>query len=218
MKIREACRLANEVYQDSLRPFQAIFDKAIRVEVDNDYAVVATKESSKEVVIIVRGSDNFSDWFDNLRFTSKHYEGFGRVAHGFMEAYQEIKPKLLLAIKAQYKQGYNITIVGHSKGSAIGSILAIELSREYLDAKIVQYSFGSPKTGKSDFAKTFKDCGIEHFRCVNSSDSVPRLPRAYMFFKHTGKEIFVGKKGFWWFGSAEDHYLVNYLRNIPEDL
>jgi hypothetical protein len=135
-----------------------------------------------------------------------------------MSTYQDIKPKLMMGIKSLYRTGYNIIIVGHSLGGALGNILAVDLSREYLDAKVVLYSYGAPKVGKAEFCKIFADCGIDHYRIVNNADCVPRLPRSYMFFQHTGKEILLGKKGFWWFGSSEDHAISQYLRNTPEDL
>ncbi|MEL7011321.1 MAG: lipase family protein [Cyanobacteria bacterium J06588_4] len=78
-----------------------------------------------------------------------------------------------------------IFITGHSLGGALATMAMLQITTQ-TDLKPVMYTFASPRTGNSIFAKHFYD--LECFRVANSEDIVPTLPLA------TGR--FVGEKMF----------------------
>ena len=219
MKVKDACNLSNQVYQDSLKPFQEIYEKVIRVEHGTDYAVVCLSNIRKELVIVYRGSNNIKDFIDDFDFLSKDHEGYGRLHSGIAEAYFEIKPKVFTAIRSLYKTGYKIYLTGHSKGASMSEICEYDCFKDYPDAHIELINFGSPKIGKSEWKKNFNSTSIVYKRVVNENDLVTHLPRSWTFYKHVVDPIIVGNRSKWnIYGSIPDHYLVNYSRNIPEDL
>jgi predicted lipase len=244
-EVLKAVKLSGLVYTKELKKYSDFgFTKVTECINKNDYAVVASNE--REIYICVRGSDDFWDWMDNVAFTSKFYEGYGRLHHGFAECYfgspettksslglgkfylptikKEIVPKIdgmqdviMNAFMDAEPKFKRIYIVGHSKGSTICELFGYDIYNLGYFPTI--YTFGCPRVGKSEFCKRFNDTTIRYVRFVNSKDPVPRLPRAYMGFKDTIKPYkFVNEDSdsLLWFGDKKDHYIDKYEAQVKK--
>ena len=54
------------------------------------------------------------------------------------------------------------------------------------------FTYGSPRVGTKRYINY---CKIQHIRWVNNNDIVPRLPPAWMGFRHSGREMYLNRNG-----------------------
>jgi triacylglycerol lipase len=193
---------------DGSEGFGHQFKNIMPIRIDNEYAVVASNHML--TVIAFAGTDDWGDVVDDADFISEKHDGFGKVHGGFMGSYQKVSGLITQYLREVHYAGTPIMCVGHSKGGAMAQICALDLWNKGLRdvSKIV--TFGSPRVGKGEFARRSKV--FKHDRYVNGKDPVPRVPRAYMGFKHTGKRIHF-TDGWWtwgWVGDFSDHSMVRY--------
>ena len=80
--------------------------------------------------------------------------------------------------------GRSILVAGHSLGSALATLYAMENS---LTKKIPDLSlcvFASPRVGNGRFATAFNGLGLTSWNIINASDLVPKLPPSLLGFQH----------------------------------
>ena len=69
--------------------------------------------------------------------------------------------------------------------------------------------------GNWAFVKSFNKRMLSSYRLVNGNDLVTCLPPWWLFYKHVGKKIKIGKWEFWkLFGSIRDHSIYEYKDNL----
>lgn len=187
------------------------------IKKNEEFCIVANND--EETIVVVRGSDDFQDWMDNLHFWSASFPLFGRIHSGFKDSFLQIKNEVWNAFQNINTVGRPVTFMGHSKGGAIAELLAFYFTK-FTDNHIYCTTFGAPRVGKSEYVSNFKKMDIPYNRYVNESDIVPRLPRIYMFFKDTVKPIRLKDRftDFLWFGNSKAHVMSEYVLSIKNNL
>lgn len=244
-------RIAQAVYlelEDDSPDEKAILAQLKKYDKKFKEVIGFNRKSSQGAVIVnsnyitaaFRGTDEPADWLDNLNVAAMDGP-IGRVHSGFQRGLMEIWPEMKSAIrKARQEVGKALPlwITGHSLGGAMATLAAAELIQAD-DPFYGLYTFGSPRAGDREFARTFNIEAIKRtFRFQNNNDIVTRVPARVMGYSHIGSFIYIteGKKltldaGFWFqfldqvsgavnalaekgFDGVEDHAVDGYISAI----
>ena len=143
-------------------------------------------------VVCCRGTEP-DDWNDiraDFYAITAIAETVGRVHRGFKEEVDDLWPKLEKALAENTK---SLWFAGHSLGGAMATICAgrCRLSTIRSNPEAV-FSFGSPRVGNKRYVNHMK---LTHYRWVNNNDMVPRLPPAWLGFRHSGEEMYLNRNG-----------------------
>ncbi|RCN25095.1 triacylglycerol lipase [Ancylostoma caninum] len=73
---------------------------------------------------------------------------------------------------------YMVTFTGHSLGGALAAVAAARTVAEGLRPghQLTVYTFGEPRVGNVDFAKSFDELIPNSYRVVFGKDIVPHMP------------------------------------------
>lgn len=81
---------------------------------------------------------------------------------------------LVSFLKSQVSSGGNVTVVGHSLGGALASVLALYLKTQLSSANLNCYTFAAPTAGNEQFATYFdQTMAGASTRYFNTMDTVP---------------------------------------------
>lgn len=183
-------------------------------------------------VLCFRGTepDEFSDIKADLNaLPDRAFNGHGLVHNGF----QEELNKIWGVINNHYNRtcnGKKFFICGHSLGGAMATLATSRFSK--VDAL---FTYGSPRVGTRSFVKSFN---TPHYRHVNNNDIVPKVPFAFLGYRHHGSLQYINfygnirKMTYWqrvkdgwrgrmaaWknktpFDGARDHGMDNYIKYL----
>jgi len=185
-----------------------------------------------------RGTDELSDWMDNVRiFPEKAL--FGEFHRGFWNSVDDVWTPLFdryQKLRAERKRPLFLT--GHSLGGAMATVAAARLVHHDLPFSAV-YTFGQPRAMKVDTARIFNnECKSRFFRFQNNNDLVTRVPARFMGYSHVGSLIYISEEkelhddpGFWFrfldsidgafeavlesgIDAVEDHDMNKYLAAV----
>lgn len=132
-------------------------------------------DSTNELYIAFRGSDNRDNWSRNFKLVPTYISRLGFAHRGFMGAWKSIEPYISPIIDHAKDNNFRIVFCGHSLGGAIAQIGCEVISRTYPNCRVV--TIGSPKV----FGR-FSRVKARHFRLVIDDDPVPKLMG--LFYKH----------------------------------
>ena len=168
----------------------AFFDKA------GTQGFLAAGET--EIVVAFRGTEpsQMEDWATDLNAGLVGGPG-GRVHEGFSLAlamvWRDLLAKLLDVRERARLAGRRQTLwfTGHSLGAALATLAVAKLRLERDQPVNGLYTFGQPRTGDGDFARSFDaDFGRRTFRVVHNNDVVPRVPPRLVRYSHVGQLIY----------------------------
>jgi predicted lipase len=185
-----------------------------KVEKDNIVFYYLIDNKEKEIIVVIRGSDDFEDWKYNMKY-SKIKTKYGKVHKGFWELSFVIYE--CFAKKIEDIFGYKIIIIGHSLGATLGQLFALDIFGWAKSIEII--TAGSPRVFNRKASKYFNKHIKNHYRIVNGGDLITHLPPCFFGYKHTKNKIQIGYKGFfggiigWLVKSIQEHYPNNYLKN-----
>ena len=189
---------------------------------------------NKDCMVLAFGGTEPNQWNDikaDLNAWPVRNElGCGRIHSGFKREVDDIWKKIETWLsKQKFEQAYTC---GHSLGGAMSTIACSRLPEG-----TVCYSFGSPRVGSPGWVKEFNKKFTLH-RFVNNNDVVPRVPFAFMWYRHAGKLYYINTYGnirgssWWqrlkdrfrgykyafkkrqWFDSIYDHAMHKYIKRI----
>lgn len=159
------------------------FENITEVCVDEDYCVVAN--TADEIVVVVRGSDDWKDWVDNLEFFTDNDSTFGRVHKGFLHATGHLEERVfehIERIKAQSpKICTKVWFIGHSKGGAVAELLCVKYAYLKTGCELYLTTFGKPKVGWSGYKKIAERKQISARCYAGKIDPVPSLPTMFVY-------------------------------------
>jgi pimeloyl-ACP methyl ester carboxylesterase len=101
------------------------------------------------------------------------------------------------------------TIVGHSLGSSLATLLALDLSANTLVTNVL-YTLASPRTGDLTFSHVFNHIVPNAYRIANRLDIVPKTPPPLLYW-HVGDETELIPGPDLKFDLACEHILSTYL-------
>ena len=165
---------------------------------DNDGAQGYVLWHNDYITIAFRGTEpkEFNDIKADLK--AFHSNGYHK---GFLQEYRKLHDDIYKKItEIQKKKKRPIYITGHSLGGAMATICATYFS----EAKEL-YTYGSPRA--LSWSKSRK-LEVPHKRHVNNNDIVPKVPFAFMGWKHTGELCYLNIQGdvckMYWYQRLKD--------------
>ncbi|KAJ3671485.1 hypothetical protein LUZ60_007564 [Juncus effusus] len=209
------------------------------------YVAVTTDEQEvkrlgrRDILVSFRGTVTSAEWIANFRsnLTSARLDPHNdrpdvKVESGFLGVYTSddrdskftsgsCRNQLLSEISRiinQYKdEEVSITLVGHSMGSSLATLLGYDLAELGLNRgssgrkiPITVYSFAGPRVGNSGFKKRCEELGVKVLRVVNVKDPVPKLPG--MFLNENSRVL--GERELPWSCSCYTHVGVELALNF----
>ncbi len=181
-------------------------------------------EHKKYFAIAFRGTDELSDWKDNLDLIpqevllkdSKEASLKGYFHKGFWDATNDIWQDLFLSYQQRQaedrknrqtlkKPVRSLFLTGHSLGGAMATIAAAKLLQQ--DTPFISaYTFGQPRAMTHQTATIFDGkAKFRFFRFQNNNDIVTRAPARLMNYSHVGSYMYIDEDqkihndiGFWY--------------------
>ena len=142
-----------------------------------------------QYIAVIRGTDGAEEWKDDFDFIATNRPPFqGNVESGFADIYQSmqyfpLKPvappqNLADAIATALPAGASVTVLGHSLGSSLATLLTYELAAPTRlgAARTSAILFASPKTGDHDFVDAFAGLVTNYIVINYEHDVVPDVP------------------------------------------
>lgn len=187
-------RFAEIAYLDD-RPAKKEFKKFGYTKhkfIEKDGAQCHVVSNDIEVVVCFRGTEpsEFSDIKADLNaFPDRANNGNGWVHNGFQEEVNKIWDDILKQLNLKGNEGKKLFITGHSLGGAMATIATSRLG----DKVKALFTFGSPRVGTRSFVKSFSH--IPHYRFVNNNDIVPKVPFAFLGYRHHVSPTYINYYG-----------------------
>ncbi|MEM7010031.1 MAG: lipase family protein [Verrucomicrobiota bacterium] len=151
------------------------------------------------IVVAFRGTEvtEFVDVLTDLKVKKENFSPHGFVHRGFLGAYKVVQKDVLAAVeKLRTNSKQTIWITGHSLGGALAVLCAADFHQKGITFRGL-YTYGQPMVGAPGFAKKLGNkIGKKHFRFVNNTDIVPRVPPPHTFkYEHSGVTMFIEESG-----------------------
>lgn len=185
IELKESLFLIEETYER-----KNYIEKIYENTINNVYYYI-NFDNNFNVNIAIRGSNNKSNWIDNLMYFKTFDKGLEIYIHfGIKKLFNAIYDDLMKIIK-QYKN-YKLNFFGHSLGGSIAILLFLKFKKNGFNSNKV-ITFGSPKFTNFNGAEKYNIDGIT--RVINDKDIVNLLPsssfisRLFGEYRHFGKEI-----------------------------
>ena len=149
--------------------------------VSNKSSQAAFIEHERFVMYAFTGTNEISDWLDNINAFSDEKLG-GEIHRGFHNAWEDIWPELESIYWAhRRKEKRPVLITGHSLGGAMATVCVQKFILEDWPFTSA-YLYGAPRTLDKKTARTFNnECRNKVFRFQNRTDIVTRLPACLLY-------------------------------------
>ena len=189
---------------------------------------VASKED--DVYISWCGTISFREWIEGSKFHQVECSYLTeniKVELRFHQLYtmdtmgqENDSPKniILEFLKTKQIKG-TLYITGHSLGSALAVLNALDIAMNTQHSNPVLYTFAGPRVGSPEFASIFNRVISDSWRIVNINDEVPKLPFEDAFgnhYKHVNNEFDITLGGKFPWDWVEDHLLINYINHLKK--
>jgi Lipase (class 3) len=150
--------------------------------------LICQVNQSGDVVIAIRGTEGILEWIHDAEFDQvpcPFLAGAGHTEDGFTAMYESLRtgaePDSPTVVNALGQLAFphpvsSVTICGHSLGGALATLLALDVAANTVFTEPAVYSYASPRTGDSLFARTFDQVVSNSYRIANRLDIVPALP------------------------------------------
>ncbi len=139
-------------------------------------------------VLAFRGTLGLRDMLTDVRWLLEEWAGPGHVHQGFKDAHAGLWP---FVRRTMAEVRCPLFLTGHSLGGALATMTAVlsRVGNSPLNVAAL-YTFGSPRVGDHALGAALE--GLPHFRVVNDTDVIPRLPPMIRnpvlpYFQHTGQ-------------------------------
>lgn len=203
--------------------------------VDKEGAQCHIVHNKELYVLCFRGTepDEFSDIKADLNALPDKGMIGGWVHNGFQTELEKIWDDIVKHVNQNLNDKI-LYICGHSLGGAMATLAASRLK----DKVRCLFTYGSPRVGTRKFVNL---CTFAHYRHVNNNDIVPKVPFAFLGYRHHGTLRYINHYGFirkmsrwqrikdqWrgrvaaWknkqpFDGARDHGMANYVKYLSEN-
>jgi len=160
---------------------------AIKVVVPFGFVARSPQPADNDFVVAIRGTEDIWEWMQDARFlmvTCPFNPGAGKTEDGFSDVYMSMNvnpgggPRVVDALRTLLAAVPNATlsITGHSLGSALATLLALDVVKQNAFATPSVITLASPLVGDPQFARTYNAAVPDTWRIANWVDMVPRLP------------------------------------------
>jgi triacylglycerol lipase len=180
-RCHEMAEHAQAAYLDDASAHFKKYGKSKYEFIEDDGAQCHIAWDKDEIILAFRGTepDEFSDIKADLNaLPDRANNGHGWVHNGFQEEVNKVWDEVMKVLDKELKDR-KLFICGHSLGGAMATIATSRLA----DKVTCLYTYGSPRAGTRSFVNSFS---TEHYRHVNNNDIVPKVPFAFLGYRHHG--------------------------------
>ncbi len=171
-----------------------------------------------DVVIAIRGTEGIWEWVQDIKFLPRPFPnvpGSGLTEDGFTVMYLSFSltpgpsNTFMADVVNQLPQNAKVTVSGHSLGSSLATLLALDMSvNTKLPVRL--YTLASPRVGDLVFHNLFNHVVPDAFRIANRLDIVPKTPPPLLYF-HVGDETELVPPPNMKFDLLCEHSILNYF-------
>jgi putative lipase involved disintegration of autophagic bodies len=147
--------------------------------------VAANEADTKDVFVAIRGTLTVWEWLQDAKFLLRPFgrvAGAGLTEDGFTDMYYSMSfsasncdGDFIKDLTALLPSGANVTVVGHSLGAAVATLLAFDLAANTTFVPTL-YTLASPRVGDLTFSQVFNHIVRDAYRVANRLDVVPKVP------------------------------------------
>jgi Lipase (class 3) len=194
----------------------------------DDYTMIGmvaqNKADDTDIVIAVRGTEGVWEWIQDVKFIPRPFPnvpGSGLTEDGFTDMYLSfsLTPSASAATFIQdvadlipAPDKAKVTVVGHSLGSSLATLLALDLAANTkLDTTL--YTFASPRVGDLSFHNLFNHVVPSAYRIANRIDVVTQTPPALLYF-HVGDDTELVPPDTMKFDIKCEHHITTYFNML----
>jgi triacylglycerol lipase len=144
-------------------------------------------------VLSFRGTEvkSWSDIKADLNVDSVEAKySYGKVHKGFEKEVDKLWSHIRDYVLKQCKDR-KLIVTGHSLGASMATIVAARLKTAGWNVNGL-YTYGSPRVGNESFKKSLD---VPHYRFVNNSDDVTKMPFYHWGYRHHGELRYINSKG-----------------------
>ena len=144
-------------------------------------------------VLSFRGTEvkSWSDIKADLNVDSVNAKySYGKVHKGFEKEVDKLWVDIRDYVLKQCKDR-KLIITGHSLGASMATIIAARLKTTGWNVNGL-YTYGSPRVGNESFKKSLD---VQHYRFVNNSDDVTKIPFYHWGYRHHGDLRYINSDG-----------------------
>ena len=184
--------------------------------------IVASNEAdSSDVFIALRGTEGIWEWLQDIKFFPRPFpnvSGSGLTEDGFTDMYRSFSltpgpsSTFLNDLKEAISQNATVTIAGHSLGSALATLLALDMAANSR-LPITLYTLASPRVGDLTFHNLFNHVVQSAYRIANRLDVVTQTPPPLFYF-HVGDDTELVPPNTMKFTIPCEHALTTYLNML----
>ena len=187
--------------------------------------VAADAADENDVVVAVRGTSTIWEWLQDCKFLYKPFAnvpGAPLTEDGFTDMYLSFSftnppaagaVTFIAGLIGMLPPKARVTVVGHSLGAALATLLALDLAVHSTELPVNLYTLASPRVGDPSFARLFDHIVPNAFRVANRIDVVPKVPPPLMYL-HVGDETELVPDGTLRFDLACEHHLTSYFHML----
>lgn len=135
-------------------------------------------ESDQAVILAFRGTSTPTDWVTDMiaqQVLFKPVKRGCKTHRGFSEVYMSARDQIFHLLD-QTSKDKPLFITGHSLGGALAAHAALDIAINRKPKNLITYTFGAPRAGDPEFARSYNDAVPLTFRIQNEFDIVPHLP------------------------------------------
>ncbi|TFE23546.1 lipase family protein [Cohnella luojiensis] len=135
-------------------------------------------QSNTHAIVAFRGTSSTTDGVSDARASQTRFKcmrNAGQTHRGFSDIYYSARESILDALE-KLSTNKAVYITGHSLGGALATLCALDVVNNSAFRPPVVYTFGSPRVGDYQFAKSYESKIDESYRVHNRFDVVTHLP------------------------------------------
>ena len=191
-----------EVYDGYVEASTKTASDKISIDLSGGRALVSTKDDMMFIIYRSTSGDrtdftkNVLTDLDGALISPEWYDGENSdsvlIHRGFDTEYSRFRNKILnIAARTESKK---FIISGHSLGSALSTLTALDLASNYkYDVSVV--TFGSPRVGNKDFREVMEKYVPDNYRIYFPDDPIVSIPGLLIEYEHAGIALGISSEG-----------------------
>ena len=183
--------------------------------------VAQNSANPTDIVIAIRGTVGVWEWVQDAKFLARPFPpvvGSGLTDDGFTDMYLSFSfvpastTTFMQNLKDLLPSNAQVMICGHSLGSSLATLLALDMSVN-TNFAVTVYTLASPRVGDMIFHNLFNHVVPNTYRIANRLDIVPKTPPPLLYF-HVGDETELIPDKSLKFTLVCEHNLSSYLNML----
>ena len=191
-----------DVYDGYVEASKESGSDKISIDLSGGRALVSTKDDMMFIIYRSTSGDrtdftkNVLTDLDGALISPEWYDGENSdsvlIHRGVDTEYTRFRNKILnIAAKTESKK---FIVSGHSLGSALATLTALDLASNYkYDVSVV--TFGSPRVGNKDFREVMEKYVPDNYRIYFPDDPIVSIPGLLIEYEHAGIALGISSEG-----------------------